>query len=421
MSTNYITVNRNDYNRRINEAYSRGTKESQKQIAKIQADAKAKQQQLTRAYESQINNLVKSQNSTNQEIKDLKKRELELAKQLGQANLAKQEVKKLQEEIKTIQDKQTKFYNDYTKQISDTKQRASVYMNQDLELIKQLQELEVQRFFPGDIEAHIKQIAIAREDITNGNYEAALAVSQVRFQDLSRLLAQTLIRNSIFQSLKKEVAKALGDIEAKIADSETREISYQLDAQTIEDICDVDFWSYGDYNKVKQAVKELKERFEKLAPTVNEKELEKIFEQIIQNRNQLDEVVKKATNELIHTHILEDSANSMHQELIENGWSFEKIEQENRREPSILHYIDGNDNQLTIVCATGENNNDANIILDVHGDVSKETRQQLKEGVVERIFDQDKVKSIKQAKDCAKTASEFQKRAVEQIKREKQH
>lgn len=421
MSTNYITVNRNDYNRRINEAYSRGSKESQKKIAKIQADAKAKQQQLTKAYESQINNLVKSQNSTNQEIRDLKKKEIELAKQLGQANLTKQEVKKLQEEIKTIQDKQTKFYNDYTKQISDTKQRASVYMNQDLELIKHLQELEVQRYFPDDIEDHIKQIAVAREDIKNGNYEAALAVSQVRFQDLSRLLAQTLIRNSIFQSLKKEVAKALGDMETKIADSETREISYQLDDQTIKDVCDVDFWSYGDYNKIKQAVNILKERFEKLAPNANEKELEKILEQIIQNRNQLDEVVKKATNELIHTHILEDSANSMHQELIENGWSFEKVEQENRRDPSVLHYTDGNDNQLTIVCATGENNDDANIILDVHGDVSEETRQQLKEGVVERIFDQDKVKSVKQAKECAKTASEFQKQAVEQIKRERQH
>ena len=246
MSSNYIYVNRNDYQRNITNARNQGVKEAKAKIKALEKEAKLKEAKLRKEYEQRINAMMNKEKEINKnkekEIKELKQKEIEYAKALGQSNLNAQQIKELQNNLKEVKQRQTQFYNDYAKQLDNTKQRAQVYMNQCLSIIEQLEQLEVDRFFPNELNGYRKQIGLAREDIKNQNYEAALAVVQVRFQDLSQLLSETLIRNSTFQSLLQQVNQNLSQLQQSLTDSKDREISYDYEDHHIEDRCDVDFF-----------------------------------------------------------------------------------------------------------------------------------------------------------------------------------
>lgn len=423
MSSNYIYVNRRDYQRNIENAKNQGVKEAQSKIRTLQQEAKAKESKIRQEYENRINALANKQKdnlrSKEKEIEKLKQKEIEYAKALGQTNLNAQQIKQLQNNLKEVQHRQTQFYNEYVKQLDNTKERAGVYMNQCLDIIQQLEEIEVERFFPNVLNGYRKQIGIARDDIKNQNYEAALAVVQVRYQDLSSLLAETLIRHSQFQSLYQEVNNDLSSLQQLVADYKERDISYDYNEQHIEDRCDVDFWSYGAYDKLRQHVEDIKNHVDHLTIKENEQDLENILEEIASDKEVLNQVVNDATQELIRTHIVENQSQFMHEELLENGWQLDSMDRKDRREPTVLRYVDGNDNELTIVCASGENNQDMDVILDIHGDISDETRHDLKQGVIHRIIDDDKIKDIQQSSECAETSKEFANEVLQQLQARK--
>lgn len=423
MSSNYIYVNRNDYQKNIQNAKNQGIKEAKAKIKALEREAKAKEAKIREDYEKRINALANKQNTAivnkDKEIKKLKEKEIEYAKALGQTNLNTQQIKELKDKLKQVQQQQTQFYNEYAKQLDNTKQRTQVYMNQCLSIIEQLEELEVERFFPNELEGYRKQIGVAREDIKNQNYEAALAVVQVRFQDLSSLLAQTLIRHSQFQSLYQQTHQSLNALNQSLVDNKERNISYDYNGEHIEDRCDVDFWSYDAYDKLRTHVEDMKNHLEHLSIKENEKDLETILTQIETDKEMLNQVVNDATEELIRSHIVENQSQFMHEELLQNGWHLESIERKDRREPAVLHYQDGNENELTIVCSSGENSKDMDIILDIHGDITDETRKDLKQGVISRIIDEDKIKDIQESSECAETSKEFEQTILQQLKNRK--
>ena len=415
MSSNYIYVNRRDYQRNIENARNQGVKEAQAKIRALQNEAKMKETKIRQDYENRMNALANKQKDKEKEIKQLKQKEIEYAKALGQSNLNAQQIKQLQNDLKEVQRRQTQYYNDYVKQLNNTKDRAGVYMNQCLDIIQQLEELEVERFFPNVLDGYRKQIGVAREDIKNQNYEAALAVVQVRYQDLSSLLAETLIRHSQFQSLYQQVNQDLSSLTQLLTDSKEREISYDYNGQHIEDRCDVDFWSYGAYGKLRDDVDSIVEHVNHLTIKENEKDLEDILSQIEADRKVLNQVVSDASEELIRSHIVENQSQFMHDELLENGWQLDSMDRKDRREPTVLHYKDGNDNELTIVCASGEDSQDMDVVLDIHGDLSDETRHDLKQGVIHRIIDEDKIKDIQQSSECAQDSKQFTNTILQQL------
>ena len=212
MCSNYIYVNRREYQRNIENARNQGVKEAQAKIRALQNEAKMKETKIRQDYENRMNALANKQKDKEKENKQIKQKEIEYAKALGLSNLNAQQIKQLQNDLKEVKRRQTQYYKDYVKQLKNTKDRAGVYMNQCLDIIQQLEELEVERFFPNVLDGYRKQIGVAREDIKNQNYEAALAVVQVRYQDLSSLLAETLIRHSQFQSLYQQVNQDLSSL-----------------------------------------------------------------------------------------------------------------------------------------------------------------------------------------------------------------
>lgn len=424
MSSNYIYVNRNDYQRNITNARNQGVKEAKAKIKALEKEAKLKEAKLRKEYEQRINAMMNKEKEINKnkekEIKELKQKEIEYAKALGQSNLNAQQIKELQNNLKEVKQRQTQFYNDYAKQLDNTKQRAQVYMNQCLSIIEQLEQLEVDRFFPNELNGYRKQIGLAREDIKNQNYEAALAVVQVRFQDLSQLLSETLIRNSTFQSLLQQVNQNLSQLQQSLTDSKDREISYDYEDRHIEDRCDVDFWSYGDYDKLKEHVNSIQGHVDNLTLQDNEKTLEDILVAIEEDKGVLTQVVNSATDELIRSHIVENQSQFMHNELLSNGWSLDRIERKDRRQPTVLHYTDGSGDELTIVCSSGVDSQDMDIVLDIHGeDISDETRRDLKQGVIHRIIEEDKIKDFKESSECASTSKEFEETVLAQLKERK--
>lgn len=420
MSSNYIYVNRNDYQRNIENARNQGVKEAQAKIKQIEREAKAKEAKIRAEFEERMNALANKNKNKEKELKELKAKEIEYAKALGQTNLNTQKIKELQNGLKEVKQRQTQFYNDYVKQLDSTKERVQVYMNQCLSIIEQLEQLQVERYFPNELDGYRKQIGLAREDIKNQNYEAALAVVQVRFQDLSNLLSETLIRNSTFQSLLQEVNTNLSQLQQSLTDNKERQISYDYEGRHIEDRCDVDFWSYGDYEKLRQHVEEIHNHMNNLTLQDNEKTLENVLTIIEEDRKVLDEVVTSATDELIRAHIVENQSQFMHNELLSNGWSLDRIERKDRRQPTVLHYTDGSGDELTIVCSSGQDSQDMDIVLDIHGeDISDQTRRDLKQGVVQRIIDEDKIKDFKESTECAATSKEFEQTVLAQLKQRK--
>lgn len=420
MSSNYIYVNRNDYQRNIENARNQGVKEAQAKIKQIEREAKAKEAKIRAEFEERMNVLANKNKNKEKELKELKAKEIEYAKALGQTNLNTQKIKELQNGLKEVKQRQTQFYNDYVKQLDSTKERVQVYMNQCLSIIEQLEQLQVERYFPNELDGYRKQIGLAREDIKNQNYEAALAVVQVRFQDLSNLLSETLIRNSTFQSLLQEVNTNLSQLQQSLTDNKERQISYDYEGRHIEDRCDVDFWSYGDYEKLRQHVEEIHNHMNNLTLQDNEKTLENVLTIIEEDRKVLDEVVTSATDELIRAHIVENQSQFMHNELLSNGWSLDRIERKDRRQPTVLHYTDGSGDELTIVCSSGQDSQDMDIVLDIHGeDISDQTRRDLKQGVVQRIIEEDKIKDFKESTECAATSKEFEQTVLAQLKQRK--
>lgn len=420
MSSNYIYVNRNDYQRNIENARNQGVKEAQAKIKQIEREAKAKEAKIRAEFEERMNALANKNKNKEKELKELKAKEIEYAKALGQTNLNTQKIKELQNGLKEVKQRQTQFYNDYVKQLDSTKERVQVYMNQCLSIIEQLEQLQVERYFPNELDGYRKQIGLAREDIKNQNYEAALAVVQVRFQDLSNLLSETLIRNSTFQSLLQEVNTNLSQLQQSLTDNKERQISYDYEGRHIEDRCDVDFWSYGDYEKLRQHVEEIHNHMNNLTLQDNEKTLENVLTIIEEDRKVLDEVVTSATDELIRAHIVENQSQFMHNELLSNGWSLDRIERKDRRQPTVLHYTDGSGDELTIVCSSGQDSQDMDIVLDIHGeDISDQTRRDLKQGVVQRIIEEDKIKDFKESTECAATSKEFEQTVLAQLKQRK--
>lgn len=419
MSIDYIVYTESELLERERNAYNRATKEAQKKVEKAKSDAKKREKELVKSYQQQMNELMKKQASQEAQMKKLQEKEIEIGKKLGEANLNKSKIEKLEKELTQVKNEQIQLEKNLIAKEESTKKRASLYMQKCLDLIQQLESLDVQRFYPKELEDYIKQINIAKENVKNKDYEASLAVLQVRFQDLSRLVSETMKRNARFQILKREADQAISELEQSLAINKEREVIYKENDHDIVDRCDIDFWSYGKYSKTQEVAEELRKALEKLDPEAQEEDLEKIIQQAITQKEMIKVIVDDATRDFIRTGILEDSANQLNRTLIENGWNLKKMNREDDRDPAAIHYIDGNDNELTIICAKGQEDDEMEIVLDIHGDMDDKRRSQVKEGVIHSIFDEEKIKKLQVSKECSKTPEEFEKKIIDHYQKRK--
>lgn len=420
MSYNYIYVSQADLNRRVTESYNRGTKEAEKKVQEALNKAKAREKELVKQYNQKIQSLTKQNTSQEKALQkqnqELKEREIQIAKQLGQVNLTKEKVQTLEKELTQVRKSQTDFQNNYIKSQNNTQKRAQMYLDQCLELIRQLETVDVQRFFPKEFIGHQKQMNLAKENIKNKNYEAALALTQVRFQDLSKLLTEAMIKNAQFQALQREAENVISELEKALIENKGRELVYQIDDHQKQDQCDVNYWSYGEYQKIVEKAKQLRKKIEHLKPDDQEDVLKEMIKQASQQKESLDVIVKEASQSLIKTRILEQAADQLHQELIENGWHFKQMNRDDQRDPAAIHYTDGSDNELTIICAKGKDDDDMEVVLDVHGDIDETCRAEIKESVIAQVFPNKNDKNIHRSSECAKTPEEFERKIVETIK-----
>ena len=58
-------------------------------------------------------------------------------------------------------------------------------------------------------------------------------------------------------------------------------------------------------------------------------------------------------------------------------------------------------------------------LLTYSSDISDETRHDLKQGVIHRIIDDDKIKDIQQSSECAETSKEFANEVLQQLQARK--
>lgn len=209
--------------------------------------------------------------------------------------------------------------------VENQKDRARAYSNQLRFILDHISDLHPDKLAPGEYELLFEGLAFVDSDINNGDYEAAIGVSQTHIPDAAGLQARLEVLNDEFAQLVVQIHERCNEICERIQRLRVPENNQQIllqEPDKVEFDGRISFWS----NSVFDA---LVDHFERIREDVsNNYEVEMDLESLrrslgdilVINRN-FDECISFAHTEYIEFIGVQALAQRIHQSLtFDDSW-----------------------------------------------------------------------------------------------------
>lgn len=439
MSSSHLWVSRNEWQNLRNQA-SR-VQQATAETERIKREAKERERQIQARYQSDLNSLDRKihdiQARHNAELNQIN--ENFRARIAGQANEFRnqldqqrarydgelsdletrmgQAVGRLNIDMRNMNDRINSMAEDYNTRFDAIARRISASENSKREYarvsieelehtLESIGRLDPERFTPGELTPLKEQLAIARRDFENGQYETASAVTHVRLTDASRLLSRLSILNGIFAERLNEVRQRAGEIQNRFDSFTSNTLDFDVNGQQYSMDYDINHWSGGEFSRIRDELKPIIDQLENIhATNINLEGLEEIMVRLNDMDSRITSCDRVAREELIRSFVVEDMAVQIHNTLTEQGWTHEESGHNgnDEREPYKIVYIDGIGNRIAMVINSGEKPENAALHIEVFDQEQDEIfRSGIKQGVGRHLNDNGiQVLNVAHSDDCA--------------------
>ena len=285
----------------------------------------------------------------------------------------------------------------------ESRQRRAEMTLEELDrLLAQLEPLQPQRHRPVDYATVQTMRNAVSQNISGGDYQAALTVSQNGVMRVSRLLGQLAMDNDAYnrqvEAVRTEAAN-LQDRVNRLADPDGV-LSVTVQEQRQEFEYDIEYWSGGEFSRLQSELNQLQSRLtaEDLTPA----EVSRLWEQVNQLQDRLDQCDHQARGALAGSVFVEETADRLRQVLEDRGWeaTLDEHHEEDARAPYTMELDDGSGNIVSLVVSRGVREEEPIYSLEVYSD-DEYRAAEIKDGIHSAMEDGDfTLGNVEHRNDC---------------------
>jgi len=312
-AANAENINRENRHKKVIESLTSDIKEvekaNQRRIEQQrQAFEKAMDKQNAK-FDKRINELAEW---TEEELEKQRNEYLEITDNL------EAEINNIQEDVATLRD-------DVDALISTENERRQRSQNRLIDLNKLIKEVDSeyphQRFTPGELN-EIKSIANdAQSALNNANAQEASVYIREGLKELTKLREKILRKQMEYDITYSEALKRLTSLLERVKNQDVPLNEEGQKRINTDELRKIDFWTEGEYSKYEEELNKVKKELEKNKDSMTLAEVQREFERIGQLENELNRILKKATNSLLASMEREDIAEKLAEELSDpNGY-----------------------------------------------------------------------------------------------------
>lgn len=320
---------------------------------------------------------------------------------LSEINAAKIQVRVLDDKINDIAGNFNDVFQEWLSKENNVRNRSNTTMNELNSLIERIEDLSPQRFSPAEYEALVTLRSMINTNISAGDYQAAIMVSQSSILNASRLLVRLVAVNEGYNAEHTEVCRRFEGLKERIERLSSKDGVLIIDCNGEEQEYDYDisFWSDGQFdNIVSDAM-----RIETLLTggELTQEQLRQIADDIEildGNLSTCDELARKERAGAIAA---SDTSVQLYSALTACGWTLVEsgYNSDDKRNPYAMIFEDGSGNIASIVVAP-ESPQTPSVAIEVFSD-DEEIASVTKDGVQASLEEEDIcIESSEHRDDC---------------------
>ena len=278
-------------------------------IKQIEKDNKERLQQQGKEFNHKIGKLA---DWTNEELRKQRQEYREIAVQL------ENEIVSIQGNIETLRDDVDNLIN--TEEAR--RLRAQERLN-DLEILAQDigKNYPHERFTPGEYNGIVTTLNEAREALNSSNTQEASVYIREGLKELTKLREKILKRQMEYELAYNETLRLITELLERIKNEDVPLNKEGADRIKTEELKKIDFWTEGEYSKLKKELDRVKALLEKNKDTMIIAEIQGEYKRVGELETELNKILNTARNRLLASMQREDIAERIAQELADpNGF-----------------------------------------------------------------------------------------------------
>ena len=391
MSSSHTYVS-NDRLRQL-ERDARRSYQSEQEIQAIRASAAQRERDIQGQYQSNLNSL----NSRITSMSSQHNAEIRRVSEEFRNNIARQtadfqgQFNRLSADVRGIDNRVTTLATDFSERFdrlaraqADTRAHAETAIAELTDLLSTIRELCPGKFAPGDYEALAEQLARAQACLSQGDYQAALAITHVRLTDAARLLHRLSLLNAHFDGALTRAREQANTVSTAIGELTAGKPSHEFDIKDVNGEVqhynlhyEINFWTNGLFANVQRQSEEINRTLENAenSPAVNIERLDEISNELnhlYRNENGaavgfIADLDQHGRAEQIRSFAVGDMAIQVHNRLNEQGWQLVDSGRvsDDDREPYTMSYEDGTGNRVALIVNAGDKEGSTGIDVEV--------------------------------------------------------
>jgi len=322
-------------------------------------------------------------------------------------------------------------FQELAQQQMNEQQHAQVTVAELGGQIDAIRGLHPEKFSPGELSALDEQFQRATGCLNNQQYQAALAIAQVRLTDASRLLARLNLLNTIFYERLMELRRMANTVIQRIAGFETETqptIEFNINEEQYELDYDINYWTSGRFDNIRRQMNQISQHLESAEtnPEIDINCLEHLDNEIQHINESISMLDELGRNELLRSYAVGDMAVRVHNSFAVEGWRLINSgrHEEDERKPYTFTYEDVAGNQVALVVNTGNEPEETSLGMEVYssdyGNEDSAYNQEIRENLIENLRSGGiPIEHVERRNDCAQnpTADTFVQRTSEEVSR----
>jgi hypothetical protein len=310
---NADNTNRENQHKKVVESLTSDIKEVEKVNQRRleqqrQAFEKAMDKQNAK-FDKRINKLAEW---TEEELEKQRREYLEIT------DIIEDEIKSMHEDVATLRDDVDALINTE----NERRQRAH---NRLIDLNKLIEEVDLgyphQRFTPGELNEIKNTANDAQRALNNANAQEASVYIREGLKELTKLREKILRKQMQYDINYSEALKRLISLLERAKNQDVLLSKNGQNRVKSDEHKKIDYWTEGTYSKFEGELKKVKSELERNKDSMTLAEVQREFERIGQLENELNQILKKATNSLLASMERTDIARKLAGELYDpNGY-----------------------------------------------------------------------------------------------------
>ena len=308
-----------------------------------------------------------------QNRRDIQSLETRVGRAIGQINVNMREI---DNRVTAVATDFSNRFNEIARAQVNKQAYAEASIIEMNDLLTSIRNLHPEKFAPGEFEALSEQLARARSSFDLQQYEAALAITQVRMTDAARLMHRLSMINALFYetlSGAREQANAIQQRILTFTDGKPAH-EFELAGENYSLPFDINYWTNERFaEEVQSRMAEISRLLDTAEsnPEVTLTSLETMqreMEGFDGESGTVNELYALGREEQMRSFVVGDMAIQVHNALSNQGWHLidSGRYEEDDRKPYTMTYADGTGNQVALVVSPGEKPEDTAVAVEVY-------------------------------------------------------